>query len=432
MGGAFYNIEQVIMAVRFRTRKDVTVLLNAQSRRRRIMACSLAGGLVVFMGLVFWMVNIFIEDKAEANFIVYQAEEEAGPQLMPKREMSSNVRPVQPNVDIIVSDSASDVSFMTDVEIDTEGLAMDSDMLSEGLGGGEGGLGEGFGEGAGAGLGQSVKAENAFEGRFWDFKKTAGGGPSKLKDVGGNREVLNIMSRFYNGGWNTTAFSPYCEAKTRLYSSCFYLPNCMDHEASNAYDPNGKMGLKPCRWVALYRARVQAPKSGRFRFVGVGDSVMAVRFDGRNVLACGFHDLKTAEWNGLHIVSNPNALQGKDVIDYESCDFWNEQVGGFVAGEPFEVKAGDWYEMQVLVSEIGGGNFGFCLLIDDMDEEGGLASEDGKPLFQLFRTSFIAPKAAEVYETIKYKDMELATDPPYDEDSMVWPAQPLKIGSRGK
>lgn len=428
----FYNMEQVIMAVRFRTRKNITALLNVQNKRRRMMACSFSGGFVLALGLLFWMVNIFLEKEPEATFLVYRAEEESSPNKRPTREMFSKLRPAQPKLDIIVADSASDVAFMTDVEIDTEGLEMSGDSLAEGLSGGGDGLGDGFGEGGGSGLGSSVKTENAFEGRFWDFKKTPGGGQSKLKDVQGNREVLNLMSRFYNGGWNTTVFSPYCESKTRLFSSCFYLPNCMDQEASNAYDPNGKMGLKPSRWVALYRAQVQAPKSGRFRFVGVGDSVMAVRFNGRNVLAVGYHDLKTAEWNGLHIISNPQALQGKDVVDYKSCDYWNEQVGGFVAGEPFEVKAGEWYEMQVLISEIGGGNFGFCLLIDDMDEEGGKASQDGKPLYQLFRTSFIAPTAKEVYETIKYKDMELATDPPYDEDSMIWPAKPLKIGSRGK
>lgn len=419
------------MAVRFRTRRDVTGELAAQSKRRRVLAITLSSGFVLLLGLVFWLVNVFIEDKPEAAFLMYQQEAEEAPEDSAPREMSSNVRPVQPNLDIIVADSASDVSFMTEVDIDVEGLSMDSNTLAEGLGGGDG-LGEGFGEGGGSALGTSKKAENAFEGRFWDFKKTPGGGPSKLKDATGNRGTLSLISQFYNSGWNTSSFSPYCEAKTRLYASCFYLPNCMDQEASNAYDPNGKMGLKPSRWVALYRAKVQAPKTGRFRFVGAGDSILAVRFDGRNVLACGFHDLKTAEWNGLHIVSNPSAAQGREIIDYQSCDFWNEQFGGFVAGEPFEVKANEWYEMQVLVSEIGGGNFGFCLLIDDMDEEGGKVSEDGKPLFQLFRTNFIAPTAAEVYETIKYKDMEIATDPPYDEDSMLWAAKPLKIGSRGK
>ncbi len=418
------------MAVRFRTRKDVNRLLANANRRLRFYALTLASGFLVLLGIVFWVSKIFLERGMETTFLVYQPEVQETQEAPRPRELSSNVRVSAPQMDIIVADSASDVSFMTSVEIDTEGLVMDGNAMAEGIGGD--GFGEGMGEGGGSGLGSSSRTDNAFEGRFWDFKRTPNGGDSRLRDVSGNRQVLSLLSQFYNGGWNTTTFSPYCESRTRLYASCFYLPNCMDQEASNAYDPDGRMRLKPSRWVALYRARVQAPKSGRFRFVGAGDSVMAVRFDGRNVLACGFHNLATAEWNGLHVISNPGALQGREIIDYQSCDFWNEQFGGFVAGEPFEVRAGEWYEMQVLVSEIGGGNFGFCLLIDDMDEEGGKTSEDGKPLFQLFRTSFIEPRAAEVYETIKYKDMELATDPPYDPDSMIWVARPLNVGSRGK
>lgn len=419
------------MAVRFRTQQDVRTSMSKENRRRRVFALSFAGAFVVVLGLLFWCVNVFIAKDEPVAFLMYTQEEESGPEKPQFKEIHSNVKPAAPKVDLIVANTAEDTTFMADVEVDTEGLSIDGNALSDGLTDGDG-LGEGFGEGGGSGLGSSSKTENAFVGRFWDFKKTPAGAPSKLKDVQGNRAVLELESKFFNGGWNTSVFAPYCESKTRLYSSCFYLPNCMDSEASNAYDPEGKMGLKPSRWAALYRAQVQAPKSGRFRFVGVGDSVMAVRFNGRNVLACGYHDLKTASWNGLHVISHPDALAGRDVIAYDTCEYWNEQIGGFVAGEPFEVKAGEWYEMQVLISEIGGGNFGFCLLIDDMDEEGGKQTEDGKPLFQLFRTSFIAPNAADVYESIKYKDMELATDPPYDDDSMVWPARPMKGGSRGK
>lgn len=206
-------------------------------------------------------------------------------------------------------------------------------------------------------------------GRFWDLKKTPAGADSKLKDATGNEKVLQLESQFFNGGWNTSVFTPYCEAKTKLYTSCFYMPNCLDNEATHAFDEKGTMKLKASRWVALYRARVKAPKSGKFRFVGAGDSVLAVRFDGRNVLSVGFHDLKSAAWNGLHILSNPDCLKNRDVYDYASCQFWNDQFGGFAAGEPFTVHVGQWYEMQVLISEIGGGNFGFCLLIDDMSEE---------------------------------------------------------------
>jgi hypothetical protein len=60
------------------------------------------------------------------------------------------------------------------------------------------------------------------------------------------------------------------------------------------------------------------------------------------------------------------------------------------------------------------------------------ATEDGKPMFQLFRTNFVAPEAAAVYEQIKYKDEGVMVDPPYDPDSMLWVARPMKGGDKGK
>lgn len=427
------------MAVRFRTQRDVNALLDKQNKRRRALAVSCSVALVVGLGLLFWAVNIFIAEKEEASFIVYQPEEDPGPKMAQKKEMASNVRPAQPKIDIIAADSTADVSFVMDVEIDVDGLSMDYD-LTDGLAGGDG-LGEGMGEGGGSGMGSGKKTENAFEGRFWDFKKSSGGSGSKLKSERGDRatsskdaEVLALISRFYNNGWNITPFTPYYESKTRLYTSCFYMPNCRDGEACAAYDPNGKMGLAPARWVALYRAKVQAPKSGRFRFFGIADSNMAVRFNGKNVLSCGIHDLPRNISRGGNVLMNPSCLDGKDVVAYEACNEWNKNMGGFVSGEPFEVKAGEWYEMQVLVTEIGGGYFGFCLLIDDMNEEIVKATEDGKPLLQLFRTSFIAPNADEIYAGVKEtnKDESMMTRPPYDEDSMVWPAKPLKVGAKAK
>ncbi|MBQ2380907.1 MAG: hypothetical protein II295_11030 [Akkermansia sp.] len=420
------------MAVRFRTQQEVSSYLQQENRRKRMIAIAMAAGLVLFLGLVFWCVNVFIADKEIPAFVLYKPGEEQVQERPQKKELHSNVKPSAPKLDMIVADSAQDTSFMTDVEIDTEGLSVDGDALGGGLSGD--GLGEGIGEGGGPGMGSGEKTENAFVGRFWDLKKTGAGAASKMKDAKSNTAVLGLLSQFFNGNWNTSMFSSYFESKTRLYTSCFYLPCCLDHEASNAYDPKGKMGLKPSRWVALYRAQVQAPKTGRFRFIGVADTVMAVRFNNRNVLACGLHDLKANSWGAFTWDEgrNESALAGREIIAYDSCEFWNQQMGGFVAGEPFDVKEGEWYEMQVLVSEIGGGNFGFCLLVDDLSEKAMKATEDGKPMFQLFRTNFVAPEAAAVYEQIKYKDEGVMVDPPYDPDSMLWVARPMKGGDKGK
>lgn len=419
------------MALRIKMNEGVNSRLQSARKRERVSAAVAACIFVACFGFILALTQVFIMEPAVPSFVVYQPQEESEPAFQRKADISSKSQPSSPSVSVIVSSEVS-----TDVNVDfdmSDALISTSSDMMGGIGGD--GLGDGLGGGGTAGrMGTQTKLKSGFVGRFWDLKKTPAGADSKLKDATGNEKVLSLESQFYNGGWNASVFSPYCEAKTKLYTSCFYMPNCLDNEATHAYDPNGKMGLKASRWVALYRAKVRAPKSGKFRFFGAGDSVLAVRFDGVNVLACGFHNLKNAAWNGFHIVSNPDCLKDRTVVAYESCQFWNDQFGGFVAGEPFTVQEGQWYEMQVLVSEIGGGNFGFCLLIDDMSEDGKKTNKKGEPLYQLFRTSFVEPNAKETYEEIFYKpgDEGEKVDPPYDPDSMIWEAKPLEIGSRGK
>lgn len=404
--------------------------LDQLRKRERFAAAAVAIlFLSVFAGILL-AVHIFVAPPDQTSFEGYVVREEEAPSYTKVQDISSksSLPPVVP--DIIISNSET-----SEMALNVEVAPLSFQTSSELVGGiGDGGLGDGIGAGSNkGGMGSRGKVPSAFAGRFWDLKKTPAGADSKFKDPMMNERVLKLISQFYNTGWNTGVFAPFCEAKDQLYADCFFMPNCMDHEATHAYDEKGTLRLKPSRWVAVYHARVLAPKSGKFRFWGAGDSVLAVRFNGSNVLCCGFHDLKTGTWNGLH-VDTPGSLDGKSVVDYASCAFWNDQFGGFVAGDEFSVKEGEWYDMQVLVSEIGGGNFGFCLLIEDMSEEGRKRTKDKKPLYQLFRTSLTTPDAKETYESIRYKpgDESEMVYPPYDEDGWVWEAKPVERGNRSR
>lgn len=422
------------MAVRFRladSARENMESLRAIMRRR---AAGLMAGIVLGFGILLWVTKVFIAPPPVAEFEVYNhvveddvLDKQDKPKDLSAKQPSSP--PITPT--IIVSPPTTNATFTLDIDMpDITDNSSPSDSLVGGDGLGDGGIGKGDKGGMGGG----TEMKSSFLGVFYDFKKKSDGKESPLggRSTIYNGEVLNLESRFYNKAWSLLEFAPYFRAKQRLYATCFYMPNCMDREASHAYDPSGKYGLKPGRWVAVYRARVKAPSSGKFRFVGVADSVMAVRFDGKNVLACGLHNLKNAGWNEWFLPANPEAGKGRELFAFRGCEFWNEQTGGFVAGEPFTVKADQWYEMQVLVSEIGGGEFGFCLLIDDMTSPEKKTTKDGKPLFQLFRTAFSSPNAKDTYETIMYKEEDRITDPPYDEDSMIWEAKPVDPDVRMK
>ncbi len=409
------------MALRIKLSEEVRRRIEQGKKRARLASVLAATGVVLLGGLVLLLSTILIAPSTPPTFIAYIPNEDALPQTRSQvRDISGGARPESPPVSIEIADAMADVA-LAPMEFSTSLEGMGGSSMGGMAGLGDGGVGTGYGDGDGSGMGAAENTGSSFCGRFWDFKKTPRGAASAWQGVDANGRVMDLLSRFYKGGWNTQEFSGYFESKVKLYANCFYMPCCMDNEASNAYDPDGRMGLKPSRWVALYRAKVKAPASGRFRFVGTGDSVMGVRFAGRNVLQCGFHSLETGEWNG-------NLTDGyqssHDFFRYKDCLAWNELFGGLQAGEIFTVEEGKWYDMEVLVSEIGGGAFGFCLLVDDVDGEKKQDAQ-GLPLFQVFRTSFVAPDADEIYANIKYKDAASLVRPPYDADSMVWEAKPI-------
>ncbi len=424
------------MAVKIKMSDVTRERLEAIRKRERRGAIIATSVIVVLLFVMLFIAKIFIPEPPQAEFLVYQPEEDSSPDVQKVKDISGGTPPVAPPVNVIVSNAVDAMSVLP-MEVDMSLDSMAMDPMGDAFGS-SAGLGEGMGGGGGggAGMGGSKKEESAFVGRFWDLKKTYQGAESRFAAATAVRDVLALTSQFYNGGWNTGLFSPFMESKTKLYATCFYMPNCYDQEAARAYDPKKKMGLKASRWVAIYRAKVKAPVSGTFRFLGAGDSVMGVRFNNRNVLACGMHKLTAGAegWNAYFFDEGNNeemkAADREGLVTYSGCEYWNGLFGGFRRGETFSVESGQWYDMEVLVSEIGGGNFGFCLLIENVNEEGGIKDKDGKPLYQLFRTSFIEPNAEDMYENqIQFKDDDMRVLPPYDPDSMVWPAKGVTPGA---
>lgn len=424
------------MAVKIKMSDVTRERLEAIRKRERRGAIIATSVIVVLLFVMLFIAKIFIPEPPQAEFLVYQPEEDSSPDVQKVKDISGGTPPVAPPVNVIVSNAVDAVSVLP-MEVDMSLDSMAMDPMGDAFGS-SAGLGEGMGGGGGggAGMGGTKKEESAFVGRFWDLKKTYQGAESRFAAATAVRDVLALTSQFYNGGWNTGLFSPFMESKTKLYATCFYMPNCYDQEAARAYDPKKKMGLKASRWVAIYRAKVKAPVSGTFRFLGAGDSVMGVRFNNRNVLACGMHKLTAGAegWNAYFFDEGNNeemkAADREGLVTYSGCEYWNGLFGGFRRGETFSVESGQWYDMEVLVSEIGGGNFGFCLLIENVNEEGGIKDKDGKPLYQLFRTSFIEPNAEDMYENqIQFKDDDMRVLPPYDPDSMVWPAKGVTPGA---
>lgn len=413
------------MAMHVESPPSVEEELKLLKKRNTISAVSVSAGSCLLLALLLWMVKILVEAPQQAEFEGYVPPPDP-PSELQRPSMNPAPRPSGGNPDVMTNVIVSvdtGPMVMPDIEIppiEDTGMGM-SETAGTGLGDGEG-----DGVGSGIGMGGTGGGGSSFCGSFYDLKQTKSAAPSPYKEhTQANCEgVLKEISHFYNSGWPKGYFDKYFKSPTNLYVACFYMLHSLDKEAPYAYKVQDK--VEQSRWLAVYSGRVKAPKSGKFRFVGIGDSVLAVRFNGKNVLACGFHTLEDNVWNGNN---RPTYRQGKDFYAYEGCDAWNNLFGGFQAGTPFTVEKDQWYEMDVLVSEIGGGAFGFCLLIDDMDDANKARDRRGTPIFQLFRTSQVEPTSEEAYAQIKFPDDNMRVDPPYDKDSLVWVAKPSRGSS---
>lgn len=401
----------------------------------------LGGGLLVFT-------TIYIAGEMPAEFISYVPPSEDGPptntpvQKELTQKSSAPTAEVSPSV--IVAQGATAVN-MAPVNISTsEGLDFNTD-IDMGLTM-DGDLGSGLGDG-GSGLGSGTAGGSALEGTFYDLKQTKNGAPTGLKEGAAEQnKIIEVLSGFFQRNWSPAALSRYYVSKTKLFASNFYLPVALADYGPIAYkvgspdQPKEKWVCKPSAWLAVYRGKVRAPKSGKFRFIGTGDDFLAVRFDKKTVLDAGYR-LPTlwdkanprACWvSGSGDLKNYQALlkSGRDRNrkDYElinsipECKIWNNELGGLTGGTIFEVKEGQTYPIEIAISEIPGGKFGFVLFIEDVTN--GKNSKAKK--YDLFRTNFSLPNKKEIEKLLDEAKCKAGAFEaiPYNEDSLIWTVTP--------
>lgn len=435
------------MALHIQMSEEAEAKLRKDALRSKLTSFGAMAALIIFGGCILYFTVVLIAIEQEAEFIGYTPPAEdlparavpTTPQLSSKASTPSQT--VAPSV--IVSTGAAPVA-MAQVDIPTddssdEGMSVDIGM---GL---DSGLGDGLGDGGG-GLGSGQAGGSALEGTFYDLKLTKGGAPTGIKlndqnqlDRDSRIRVHKILNDFIRT-WSQTTLSKYYASPTKLYASNFFLPQCSAKYAPIAYQCQDK--CKPSAWLAVYRGRVKAPKKGKFRFVGTGDDVLAIRFKGKTVLEAGWcipsmYDEKSPDRCGTlgalqaggkdywaDIKSGKDkAHKGYEQIPYPKTTNWNNSLGGLTAGTEFEVREGEVCPIEIMISEVPGGAFGFCVLIQDMSKK-----DKGKDAIEIFRTNFSMPDLAELKKQIDSAgcgggEMQAPTYAP-ESESHIWVAVP--------
>jgi hypothetical protein len=249
--------------------------------------------------------------------------------------------------------------------------------------------------GPGKPFGTTDKTVNGLVGTFYDLKQTRGGRPTNISPD----EYHQVFRKFVREHWRESILHEYFQAPKKLYATQIFVPNMSADEGPRAFEMEKK--VKPSRWLVHYEGRVSPPADGTYHFVGGGDDVMIVRFNGKTVLdRCWYQ--QDEEWK-----------TGRN-YDYGFTGIPN----GFARGDAMKLKAGQFYDMEVLIGEQPGGLVFFCLMLE---EEGVEYRRDakGNPILPVFRLAGGPMPELEAGQTL----------PPYEPIGPIWKSAPMRMGA---
>ncbi len=240
--------------------------------------------------------------------------------------------------------------------VDLEGLASGFDLEPN------------FGEAGLFGNGQTIG--NDFEGTFYDF----------LKDRSGRRIPMDwsmlreILEDFVANGWRAADLVRYYRSPRKLYATTCMFP-CMESVLARIAFGEFEEGSEAndyC-WAIHYKGQLVHKEGIRFRFWGMGDSILTVRVDGEIVLDAPLF----ASTGGL-------------VPSWHSSSSDSHRYylgnGQSVVGDWITLEPGIPLKMEYLVVDAGGGAFGATLLVE-LEGEEYETNRQGGPILPVFKTA---------------------------------------------
>ena len=233
-------------------------------------------------------------------------------------------------------------------------------------------------------------------GHLYDLKQDRSRKPTNMT----TDKYATVLASFVRGGFNTGVLANYYEASVVLYSTQMFTPDIDANLAPKSFGVEAE--VQPRMWAAVYKAKVTPPESGTYHFVGIGDDVLVVKFDGKIVLDHGYCRLTGSKAAGTSYD-----------YQFDTSGTYHSPAGRHGVGSAMEVTAGDSYDMEILIGEQPGGESLFQLLLQ---KDGVNYQKDaaGNPILPVFRTADTKPPPPPTPNGY----------PPHLEDGPVWKAEP--------
>ena len=411
------------MTLHIDSTNQVKEQLKREKRNNYLTALSTSVLSVLLGASILYTIAIVVAQPEAPQLMAYVSPENNAPPHEPSppvisREIASSSAPqTQVAIPTIIAQTPSPISLpVLDIDMPEEPA-----MLEDGTLDGFGDFGSDLGD-ASSTFGGEEAGGSTLEGTFYDTKQTPGG-----KSTGMNQNTYRqFITSFIKGGWNQTSLNKYYKAPQKLYNAQFYIPRCTAEDAPKAYHCEER--VKASFWLAIYRGKIKAPKTGTFRFVGAGDDYLAVRFNHKTVFDYGWESAamgkmyaNNQKWRDAMMNKDGNDNLKKELRDadvmvppvtfyqYSTSTHWNKCLGGVAAGKEFKVEKSKIYPIEILISEGPGGEFGTCLLLEEVGLPPLENDSTGSPILPLFRTNNGVPKPDKSKEYV-----------PFDKIGPVW------------
>ena len=214
----------------------------------------------------------------------------------------------------------------------------------------------------------SMAIGNDFEGTFYSLcldRRGRSNGESLAS-------YPSILRQFYDSGWNARSLSMYYRWPQKLYTTCIFIPTIGFEHVPRSF------GIPPevntAQWIIHYKGKIMSRKSGKFRFWGRGNHVLAVKVDGVEVAFLGIPSVMET------------ATKWRSSAD-ETLKYFTGKLS-MAVGDWFELEPNKPVAMEVVIGDHNGADTQATLRVEEFGEEYDL-NRDGGPILPVFKTAKI-------------------------------------------
>ncbi len=303
-----------------------------------------------------------------------------------KSEVSVAVTPPVSTTSVVVSVHPITTFTMATATTPTS-LTLPSFVPEHGSGMGSGTAGGKMASGNPFGDPVSDGGAPALVGYFYDLKQTSKSRSSNMSSSGWVSTVQNLVKH----DLDESVISGFLKSSDARSTNGLAIPEQASANAPTAFGLGQK--VKPSLWVIVYHAKLSAPKTGRFRFVGFGDDLIVARVNGKYVFDGGWQ----------HFVNDPE-LKSKYTNVWSSLEI--KRDCGLRIGSYFSVTEGEQINLDVAIGDMTG----LCGYFLFLEEEGAHYDKtaDGTPKLPLFQVGAKLPVPSG------------AETPPASDSDLIW------------